>query len=86
MSHAAERRLAVLGRWSILSITDAAALLPGRRSDNIAWLRTHGLVRRRPGTDREEVRWGDVYDCYEAESTAPPPPAPATLPTRASRR
>jgi hypothetical protein len=87
MSAAARRR--ELGRWAILSPTEAASLLPGRESDNLKWLREQHLIRVRPGTDREEVRWGEVYDRYDEVTSTPVPehrPSPANLPVPASKR
>ncbi len=54
-----EARLS-LGAAAVLSVTEAARLLPGRESECRKWLRTEGLVRFVMG--RPVVIWGDVVE------------------------
>jgi len=54
-----EARLA-LGAAAVVSVTEAARLLPGREADCRKWLRTEGLVRFVMG--RPVVVWGDVLE------------------------
>jgi hypothetical protein len=65
VSTVTDKRLA-LGRAAVLSVTEAASLLPLREADAIRWLRERRLVRTFPGTTREVVRWGDVYEAIAA--------------------
>lgn len=65
----ADRRL-LLGDAAVLTVAQAAALLPVDDNDARRWLRNHGLIARMtlhdPETgiarDVEVVVWGDVVD------------------------
>jgi hypothetical protein len=57
MDGAARRRL-LLGTGAVLSLNEAAALLPFSDAEARRWLRSRGLVRDLEG--RSVVRWLDV--------------------------
>ena len=59
--------------WSrddLLTVTEAAERIGGRRQDAVAWLRARRLVRT--VGDREVVIWGDVLDEIRASAFASP--------------
>jgi len=71
---AGHRRL-LLGPGAVLSLNEAAALLPFSDAKARRWLRSRGLVRDLEG--RSVVRWLDVL--FHPELGGPldaPPPAP----------
>jgi hypothetical protein len=77
---AADRRL-TLGVAAVISVAEAAALLPFADAEARRWLQAQGLVRELAG--RRVVRWLDVVfhpDLggvpTEAGAMPPPPPAP----------
>jgi hypothetical protein len=59
MNSKRDRRLA-LGDGAVLSLSDAAALLPGRDAQVRQWLHDAGVVRRWLGQD--VVVWRDVIE------------------------
>ncbi|MBN1335496.1 MAG: hypothetical protein JXB39_06000 [Deltaproteobacteria bacterium] len=63
---------ASLGPAAVLSLRDAARLLPGREADARRWLRDAGVVRVFLGA--EVVTWGDVIRAL------PPAPVDGELP------
>lgn len=60
-----------LGGKAVLSMSEAARLLPVRSSDGARWLRSRGLVRDVPGLG-ELVVWGDVVAAIQADEVTPP--------------
>jgi len=72
------RRLALrlaLSAAAVLSVSQAAGLLPMGDADARQWLRAQGLVHVLEG--RDVVVWGDVLGCIRdavVTPTAPPPP------------
>lgn len=77
---AGQRRL-LLGVGAVLSLNEAAALLPFSDAEARRWLRSRGLVRDLEG--RSVVRWLDVLfhaDLGGPVEPAPPGPARARLP------
>ena len=76
---AREQRLA-MGRGALLSLPQAAALLPLKDSEGRRWLREQGLVGDLEG--REVVDWGRALDApYQDRDKAaslPPPRRPST--------
>lgn len=58
-----------LGSAAILSLRQAAALLPIGDAEGRRWLRNHGLVRNLAG--REVVIWEDITNALRAEAEAP---------------
>lgn len=65
----------------VLTLTEAAERLGGRRNVAIQWLRDRRLVRDIPGLG-DRVVWGDVLDeiRLRAEQADDPEPPRATLP------
>lgn len=49
-----------MGVAAVLTVSQAAALLPATDAEADRWLREHGLVRR--WLEREVVIWGEVLD------------------------
>jgi hypothetical protein len=84
-----ERQIArlALGPAALLTVAQAAELMPWGDSRCRAWLRDHGLVRHDPELG-EAVVWGDVLAAYGAhpapEEPASPRP-PSGLPRRTLR-
>lgn len=73
-----------LGVGAVLTVNEAAALLPIGDRDARAWLRDRGLVRSLAG--RDVVRWLDVLDALGAgEEPAVEPPRPAPRAERLPR-
>lgn len=89
----AGRRRLLLGTGAVLSLHEAAALLPFSDADARRWLRSRGLVRELEG--RNVVRWLDVIfhpelgGPLETPPAAPPrarlPRTPLPLPKRNDR-
>ncbi len=74
---AADRRL-TLGVAAVISVAEAAALLPFADAEARRWLHAQGLVRELAG--RRVVRWLDVVfhpDLGGVPTDAEPAPAPA---------
>lgn len=70
---------AALGPAAVLTVRDAARLLPVREADARAWLRDAGCVRMLLGV--EVVTWADVLRALpptagSGEEAVPPRPAP----------
>ncbi len=55
-----------LGAAAVLSVTEAARLLPWRDAEARAWLREKGLVRAVPGK-RPVVLWSEVLDALRGD-------------------
>ena len=75
-SEARDGRRARLGRGTILPLSHAAAALPGRTAEVVAWLRKCGVVHPGPGR-AEVVVWGHVIDAVTRGAT---PTAAASTP------
>lgn len=57
---------------AVVSPTRAAAALPWRRADALAWLRRQNLIRRSGPSGRRCVVWGDVLAALRAEGAPTP--------------
>ncbi len=57
------------GEAAVLSVTEAARLIPGREADVRKWLRAQGLVRYLMG--KPVVIWGDILDTLKADEPKP---------------
>ncbi len=75
-SSARHRERLTLGTAAVLTVAEAAALLPVCDAEARRWLRARGLVRSLVG--RDVVIWGDIPDALREDASAPatPPPAP----------
>ena len=74
-----------LGVGAVLTVAEAAALLPVADRDARSFLRRKGLVRDLDG--RAVVRWLDVLDALAADAgpASPAPSLPAGPPLRRAR-
>ena len=54
-----------LGAAAVLSVTEAARLIPGRESEVRKWLRVEGLIRYLMG--KPVVIWGEVIDALKED-------------------
>jgi hypothetical protein len=69
----------LLGPHAVLSVFDAAGLLPGAHGGRVAWLIARNLVRDLDG-DRVVI-WGDVLETLRGdEARARIKPAPTVAP------
>lgn len=76
-------RLVVVSAADVLTPTEAAERLGGRRSVAVEWLEDRELVRDVPGLGRRVV-WGDVLDEIRLAGDRPPEqPAPRARLARA---
>lgn len=76
----AQARLA-LGAAAILTVVQAAELLPWSDATSRAWLRKRGLVHHHPELG-EGVVWGDVLEAFRDETRPTERARPATLPRK----
>jgi hypothetical protein len=76
-----------LGAAAVLSVTQAASLLPWRDKEARAWLHDRGLVRAVPGR-RPVVIWSEVLDELRAteDEKAQPRRVAVALPRAGLRR
>ena len=72
---ASDNQRLTLGRAAVLSLSNAASLLPMRNAEARAAIRRARIVRQLEG--REVVVWGDVLDALLPS----PPGCPSPLPT-----
>lgn len=76
-SHRHRDRLA-MGAGAVLTVAEAAALLPVADADARRWLHGAGLVRRLAG--RAVVVWADVHDALRSSDGPEAPRAEAAAP------
>jgi hypothetical protein len=58
-------RVELLGAAAVLSVSDAAELLPGSHARRVAWLKARRLVRDLDGDP--VVIWGEVIDVLRGD-------------------